>query len=292
MILHQPVLLQEVKDLAAGTACPVKTILDGTFGRGGHARELMQIFPEAHLTAVDQDLEAISYGKEHFRQELESRRLEFVHSSFCDLKIDPERKFDLILLDLGVSSPQLDNQERGFSFYGDGPLDMRMDQTQSLTAAEIVNTWSEDDLADLFRTYGEIQRPMRVVRAIINDRVDNPFVRTQQLSSMIERVEGWRKKGVHPATLFFMALRLEVNRELEAVEKAIPQLMERLNPGGRLLVITFHSLEDRIVKNLFRNNEALGSPVRKKVIKPQWDESKVNPRARSAKLRVFERGPK
>jgi 16S rRNA (cytosine1402-N4)-methyltransferase len=161
-----------------------------------------------------------------------------------------------------------------------------------LTAAEIVNTWSEDDLADLFRTYGEIQRPMRVVRAIINDRVDNPFVRTQQLSSMIERVEGWRKKGVHPATLFFMALRLEVNRELEAVEKAIPQLMERLNPGGRLLVITFHSLEDRIVKNLFRNNEALGSPVRKKVIKPQWDESKVNPRARSAKLRVFERGPK
>jgi 16S rRNA (cytosine1402-N4)-methyltransferase len=194
-----------------------------------------------------------------------------------------------MLLDLGVSSPQLDVAERGFSFYHDGPLDMRMDQRREQSAADVVNNIDEDDLTELFKTLGEIPRPYKVVRAIVHDRKTEPFTTTRQLASMIERVEGWSRKGHHPATRYFMALRLYVNRELELLEQALPDLIAGLNDQGRLAVITFHSLEDRIVKNFFKTHAELGKPVNKKVIIAKWPERKSNPRARSAKLRVFQR---
>lgn len=194
-------------------------------------------------------------------------------------------------MDLGVSSPQLDDPERGFSFYHDGPLDMRMDPTQGTSAQEIVNTWTEVGLQRVFMELGEIPRPHRVVKAILQDRREKPFTTTSQLSQLIERVEGWRKKGRHPATQYFLALRLLVNEELDGLKESLPLLMEKaLRPGGRLLVITFHSLEDRIVKNIFKDRKDLGVPVNKKVIVPSREEILENPRSRSAKLRVFSRG--
>ena len=200
-----------------------------------------------------------------------------------------EEKIDLILLDLGVSSPQLDQAERGFSFNKDGPLDMRMNQTSEMTAAKIINEFPEDELNELFKTYGEIYHSTRVVRAIVSDRVTKPFETTLQLAQMIERIDGWHKKGFHPATQYFMALRLVVNRELQVIETAIPRLINKLQDGGRMSVITFHSLEDRLIKNLFKDSKE-GFLVNKKVIVPSDEECKINPRARSAKLRIFQKG--
>jgi 16S rRNA (cytosine1402-N4)-methyltransferase len=202
----------------------------------------------------------------------------------------PSGGFDVILADLGVSSPQLDQAARGFSFYQEGPLDMRMDQSQGATAADIVNSWPEVELLDLFTRYGEVRSPRRVVRALVNDRKQTPFTTTSQLSGLIERVEGWRKKGQHPATRYFLALRMAVNNELSGLETSVPDLMRALSEKGRLIVITFHSLEDRIIKYAFREAPALGFPLFKKVVVPSEEEILQNPRARSAKLRVFQRG--
>ena len=217
------------------------------------------------------------------------------HSNFYDFilqnEVEKENscKFDMVLLDLGVSSPQLDQADRGFSFNKEGPLDMRMNQRSGETAADIVNTFSQEDLISIFHKYGEIQNPARVVRAIVNDRGINPFVSTLQLAGLIERVDGWHKKGFHPATQYFMALRLVINRELEVIEKVLPLLMNQMQDQGRISVITFHSLEDRIVKNLFRDSDT-GFLVNKKVIVPSEEECKMNSRARSAKLRIFQKG--
>lgn len=293
---HIPVLLDEVLAMAEGTPIEVRTILDGTFGRGGHSLALLQKFENAQLLAVDRDTDAIEYGQENLAAF--GKRIRFVHSSFRHQEIIKEalrrefdlEKFDLILLDLGVSSPQLDRAERGFSFYQSGPLDMRMDVTRGVSAAEIVNESDEDELIQIFQELGEVQRPQRVVRAIVEDRKTQPFQTTRELSSLIERVEGWRRKGHHPATKYFLALRLKVNEELDEVKEALPWMMQALNPGGRLMVITFHSLEDRIVKNEFKSHPELGTPVNKKVIKASWHDAKKNPRARSAQLRGFQRG--
>lgn len=194
----------------------------------------------------------------------------------------------MMLLDLGVSSPQLDQADRGFSFYQDGPLDMRMNQTQTVTAELIVNTATEADLIRIFKDYGEIQNPMRVVRAILKDREVKAFQSTLQLAGMIERVDGWRKKGHHPATLYFQGLRLAVNHELDVLKEALPRFMQALKPGGRLAVISFHSLEDRVVKWLFKES-SFGFSVHNKVIEASETETKSNPRARSAKLRIFQK---
>lgn len=294
---HIPVLLNEVLNEAKNTEREVKTILDATFGRGGHASALREVFPQAFLIGLDQDEDAISYAEEHFK---EWKNFKIVRGNFHQIKdlkaseMDSHihsQLFDLILIDLGVSSPQLDESHRGFSFYNDGPLDMRMDQRRSLTAKDIINTWPADDLIQLFQDLGEVRRPHKIVEKILEDRDETPFETTRQLASLIERVEGWRKKGFHPATQYFLALRLEVNSELDGLDQALVDLIQSLNPGGRLLVISFHSLEDRIVKNIFKNSPELGSPVHKKVIQAEWAEKKSNPRARSAKLRVFEKGP-
>lgn len=281
-------MLKEVLEFASGVS--PKRIFDGTFGRGGHTRAFLEAHPEASVTAIDQDVQAIEYGREKFKDE---KRLTLYHQSFHamkDFKHVPDEGFDLILLDLGVSSPQLDEAERGFSFYHDGPLDMRMNQTQELTASEVVNSWTEVELLELFQKYGEIRRPHRVVRAIVHDRESKPFTSTRQLSEMIERVEGWQKKGHHPATRYFLALRMAVNRELSGLEECLPDLMRALSKNGRLIVITFHSLEDRIIKYAFREAREWGEPLTKKVVIPTDEEMEKNPRARSAKLRVFQRG--
>lgn len=287
-LMHKPVMLDEV--LQYSRENPPRWILDGTFGRGGHARALLEAYPESKMMALDQDEAAVSYAEKEFAGFIAEQRFEIVHGSFHDIHPFKVDKFDLILLDLGVSSPQLDDPARGFSFYHDGPLDMRMNQQADLNAAEVVNTWSEVELLDLFRLYGEISRPNRVVRALVQDRVATPFQSTRQLAGLIERVEGWQKKGHHPATRYFLALRMAVNRELSGLEACIPNLLQILNENGRMIVITFHSLEDRIIKYAFKGATDLGFPVTKKVIVPTRQETEENPRARSAKLRVFQRG--
>lgn len=288
--MHKPVLLQEVLDFAAPTR--PQWILDGTFGRGGHTSALLAAHPRAKVIALDQDVAAVKYGKDRFAAPIAEKRLSLEHFNFHDIakfSFVPAGGFDVVLLDLGVSSPQLDEPERGFSFYHDGPLDMRMNQTQETTAADVVNTWSEVELNSLFLKYGEVRRPQRLVRAIVNDRKEKPFQTTQELSGLIERVDGWHKKGHHPATRYFLALRMAVNNELSGLETSVPDLMRVLAKNGRLIIITFHSLEDRIIKYAFREASELGIPLTKKVVIPSEAELETNPRARSAKLRVFER---
>lgn len=290
---HLPVLLNETMDMLRFVHFDEGWVIDGTFGRGGHTREILKTFPNSRVIALDWDSEAVEHGKAQFQPEIAAGRLEVHHKNFSDFQQAlGDRPLVGVLLDLGVSSPQLDNAERGFSFYKDGPLDMRMDTRQQSTAAEIVNSWDEKELIHLFQTWGEIRRPHRVVNAIVADRLEQPFTRTQPLSEMIARVDGWRKKGHHPATNYFMALRIAVNSELEVIEQSLPSMAERLLPGGRLLVITFHSLEDRIAKVIFKglSEKGLGLPVNKKVIQAGREEEKSNPRSRSAKLRVFEKG--
>ncbi|MBV2169011.1 MAG: 16S rRNA (cytosine(1402)-N(4))-methyltransferase RsmH [Bdellovibrio sp.] len=287
---HYPVLLQEV--LAAFYPYrqkPDATYFDGTFGRGGHYSAMRYVIPQMKATVMDQDLAAVEFAKTRFQTEVEKGQLKVIHGNFSQFSEQNIKNFDMMLLDLGVSSPQLDQAERGFSFYHDGPLDMRMNQQQGLTAEVLVNTATEEDLIRIFKEYGEVYRPARVVRAIVQDRKEKAFQSTKQLAGLIERVDGWQIKGHHPATKYFMALRLAVNSELEVIGEALPAMMKALNPGGRLAVISFHSLEDRIVKNIFRNAENLGRSVYKKVIVPTQEECDQNSRSRSAKLRVFER---
>lgn len=290
-MLHIPVLADDVLEMASAGEFQPRTYLDCTFGRGGHARLLLQKFPDLQITAIDRDLEAVAFAKENFAAEIRAGRFEIVHANYSDLAelLAPEKKFDLVLADLGVSSPQLDQAHRGFSFYHEGPLDMRMDTSRGFTAAEVVNESDEEELQTIFTELGEISRPDRVVRAIVHDRKEKPFATTRELASMIERVEGWQRKGVHPATKYFMALRLKVNDELDRLESSLSHLVDRLNPRGRLLVITFHSLEDRICKYAFRSYEDRGEVINKKVVQPSWKEQQENSRARSAKLRGFQK---
>jgi 16S rRNA (cytosine1402-N4)-methyltransferase len=290
--IHVPVLLNEVLDSFSSLKDRTDLVyFDGTYGRGGHFKEIWQKIHPSKAFLTDQDLTAILKAQADWQQEVKTQKIFVHHMNFAEFaEVQSEQKLDMILLDLGVSSPQLDQAERGFSFNKDGPLDMRMNQNAKLTAAHIINEFEADELNDLFKIYGEIYHSSRVVRAIVNDRTEKPFTTTLQLAQMIERIDGWQKKGFHPATQYFMALRLVVNRELQVIGTAIPALINQLQDGGRLSVITFHSLEDRLIKNLFKDS-ADGFLVNKKVIVPSEEECKINPRARSAKLRIFQKGP-
>lgn len=292
---HEPVMIHEVVEAFS----PLRereglVYFDGTFGRGGHYRVMKYLFPRLRAVVMDQDTQAIAYAENEFPTQVQSGELKIIHANFSQFSEQipelSENSFDMMLLDLGVSSPQLDQAERGFSFYHDGPLDMRMNQQQGTTAEMILNTASEDQLIRIFQEYGEIRRPFRVVRAVVHDRKTQAFQSTKQLAGLIERVDGWSRKGFHPATQYFMALRLAVNSELEVVADSLVPMMKALKDGGRLAVITFHSLEDRIVKNIFRDHKDLGFPVNKKVIVPTQEECDRNPRSRSAKLRIFQKG--
>ena len=297
-MLHQPVLLQPILDFIDNLKFQPRAIIDGTFGRGGHSRAFLDKFPDTKLVGCDRDKEAIEYGLEIFNEEISTQQLKLIKTNFIDIRehqLEWKEFFggrgpDLILLDLGVSSPQLDVGDRGFSFYHEGPLDMRMDLEQELTAYEIINHWSEQEISDLFYHLGEIRFPNKVVRAIAAKRKEKPIETTIELSELIARADGWRKKGKHPATQYFLALRLQVNRELENIKESLEKMLDILEPGGLLMVISFHSVEDRIVKNLFKSFKEQGTILTKKVIQAERLEIKDNPRSRSAKLRVFQKG--
>lgn len=283
---HQPVLLQEILS-AFPEGWQGKSFLDCTFGRGGHCSAVLNKFSQLEVLALDRDQEAVNHSqtlKQQFPNRLECLNLNF--HNFCEQY--PTKNFDAVLMDLGVSSPQLDQASRGFSFDQDGPLDMRMDQNQTLTAATIVNSFSKKDLENLFREYGEIRNPYKIVDSIFNQRQNNKFTTTRQLVKVIlqHSPKRWFR---HPATLYFMALRMFVNQELVGLEDSLPKFLNNLKQGAYFIILTFHSLEDRIVKKAFKKFviDNQGTLLNKKVIMAKTPERKKNPRSRSAKLRIF-----
>ena len=283
--LHIPVLLSEV--LATLEPHPGESYLDLTAGYGGHASKILDVtrnYKDSVL--VDRDEFAIEYLKREFPSEINIKHEDFYSAVLQEIECG--KKFDMILADFGVSSPQLDMGERGFSFHHDGPLDMRMDRTQTKSADEIVNKWSERDLAELFVKYGE-EKPgfaKVVAKEIVHGR---PWKTTKELAEAIKRKA--RFSHTHPATRIFQAIRIEVNDELSEIEKTLPLLPKLLKPGGRVALITFHSLEDRLVKNYFKEATSFGEEseieiLNKAPITAGKVELVINPRARSAKLRA------
>ncbi|MGM0525302.1 MAG: 16S rRNA (cytosine(1402)-N(4))-methyltransferase RsmH [Pseudomonadota bacterium] len=303
---HVSVLLKE--SIAALAIDPDGTYIDATFGRGGHSRALLQqLSINGRVIALDQDPAAIKAAAA-----IDDPRFSIIHTPFSQLQqvIEEhqlEHQVTGILFDLGVSSPQLDDAERGFSFMRDGPLDMRMDSSRGETAAEWINTASFDDIVYVLKVYGEERFARRIARAVVADRDETPFTRTKQLADLIGRVSPQKDKHKHPATRSFQAIRIHVNRELEQIETALAASLNALKEDGRLVVISFHSLEDRIVKRFMRAQSQgkqvpAGLPVTEaelnkdrtlalegKAIKPSPAEIKENPRARSSVLRIARR---
>ena len=306
MAEHTPVLRDEV--LASLAIRPDGCYCDGTFGRGGHTAAILEALgPSGRVVAIDRDPDAIRAGQRRFEGE---SRLTLVRGSFGPLEervraAGVEGELDGVLLDLGVSSPQLDEARRGFSFMQDGPLDMRMDNEAGQSAAHWLAKAGEREIAQILHELGEERFSRRIARAIVSARAVEPIVRTGRLAEIIAAAVPTREPGKHPATRSFQAIRIHVNRELEQLEAALPQAVRLLKPGGRLCVISFHSLEDRIVKRFIRREEQ-GDPVyaglpdvppharpRLKRVggKLVAGEAEVaaNPRARSAVLRVAEK---
>ena len=298
---HVSVLLEE--SVAALAIKPDGTYLDGTFGRGGHSRAILRSLSNSgRLIAFDKDPQAESSAE----QFSEDPRFEFVRASFAEISSRVEAsELDGILLDLGVSSPQLDNAERGFGFSDDGPLDMRMDTRAGMTAAEWLATAPEADIAHVIKTYGEERFAKRMASAIVKARAESPITRTKQLATIVAEANPKWEPHKHPATRAFQAIRIFINRELEDLEVALGHTVDALSEGGRLVVISFHSLEDRIVKRFMRD-QARGQQLPKhvpvidsdtgktlnlvgKALKPSTDEVHRNPRSRSAIMRVAER---
>jgi 16S rRNA (cytosine1402-N4)-methyltransferase len=263
---------------------PAQTLsfVDATFGRGGHTRALLETFKDSSVTAFDRDLQAVDSAQD--MQAQYPGRLRVIHSCFSQIDkwVEPG-SVHAVMMDFGVSSPQLDQAHRGFSFQQDGPLDMRMDTSCGPTAADLVNSLPENQLADLLFTYGQERASRRLARAIGHDRQTTPFTTTRQLAGMIERVLG-RKGRLHPATRTFQALRIAVNQELAEIEKALPLAAQCLRPAGLLVTIAFHSLEDRLAKTFFKTWPDFDLYT-KKPLSPTPYEMENNPRARSSCLR-------
>ncbi|MDD2833883.1 MAG: 16S rRNA (cytosine(1402)-N(4))-methyltransferase RsmH [Methylotenera sp.] len=302
---HITVLLDEAVQALA--IKPNGVYVDGTFGRGGHSRKILsQLGVSGRLFAFDRDLAAIESG-----QSIKDTRFKLIHSHFSEMqaKLAEEGVFDVngILLDLGISSPQIDEASRGFSFRYDAPLDMRMDQSQGQTAAEFIAQTTEQQLAEVIKNYGEERFAKSIARAIIAERNDGRAITTTgQLTQIVANTVTRFEPGQNPATRTFQALRIFVNQELEELSLTLPKCLALLAPHGRLAVISFHSLEDRMVKQFIRDQEnrddlPANFPVRAadlpqpklksvgKAIKPDLSEVKLNPRARSAVMRVAER---
>lgn len=306
VFLHETVLLNEAVNslVVDGQGC----YIDGTFGRGGHSRVVLsRLGANGRLFGIDKDPEAVAVARE---LEAEDSRFKIMHGSFADmaqLAQDQgiEGQVDGVLLDLGVSSPQLDNAERGFSFLKDGPLDMRMDPTRGQSAAEWIASADEKEIADVLYTLGEERFSRRMARAVVAERQESPIVTTHRLAEIIKEANPRWEKGKHPATRAFQAIRIHINAELDDLILCLEQALEVLKVGGRLVVISFHSLEDRIVKRFIRDHvrgeqiphglpvpqamlnqrlKSLGKPV-----KAGTDEVGLNVRSRSAIMRVAEK---
>lgn len=313
---HTPVLLRELIDNSLTEAGDL--FIDCTFGGGSHTRLLLEKMPQSGLViAIDRDLQALDQGYKNFADDIEQKRLILLHSNFADIAVVlasylKERSIGAIIADLGVSSMQIDEAERGFSFRFDGPLDMRMDQTLPVSAADVVNNYSASELAKIFSEYGEEPKAFAIAKKIERFREEKPFTRTEELAKLVEKV--WynprQKSRKHPATRVFQALRMFVNDELKSIEKLVDQGFKVMPVGARMGIISFHSLEDRKIKHAFLKLSGrqkstpfqgqkvpfTSEPVASKVvlltpspIQPTDAEILSNPRARSAKLRVIEK---
>ncbi len=286
---HTSVLLPETLELLA--VRPGGLWVDGTVGLGGHAAAILRASsPDGRLLGLDRDGETLARARSNLAEFAERARL-----VQADYRAIPEtlggEQADGILLDLGLSSVQLDDPERGFSFQAEGPLDMRMDRASGETAADVVNRITEKQLADLIYQYGQEPASRRIARAIVRAREQEPIRTTTRLAGIVARAAGRsRRPGLHPATRTFQALRIRVNRELDGLGAAIEGAALRLLPRGRMVVIAFHSLEDRAVKETFRSLAGRGfAALTKKPLRPGEQETRRNPRARSARLRALAR---
>lgn len=302
---HIPVLLDETLAYLLPDEKAIHRAIDGTLGAGGHSKALLDA-GVSEVLSFDLDQQAIAIGRE-ILSEFDDRS-HIVHDSYMNMQHHAQKigwqEVDAILLDLGVSSMQLDTAERGFAFRFDAPLDMRFNKNSAnITAADLVNTWSDEALADIFYKYGEERHSRKIAREIVKKR---PFYRTQELAEFIATVmPNSRKQKIHPATRIFQALRIAVNDELQTIEKTLPIAVDMLKSGGRLAVISFHSLEDRIIKRFFKeaSTEIIAPPgmasiqekeasvklLTRKPIVPSDAEITANPRSRSSKLRVIEK---
>ena len=306
---HKSVLLEETVN--GLNIKPDGIYVDGTLGGGGHAFEVCkQLSDKGSFIGIDQDEAAIEAAGIRLRDFGE--RVTIVRSNYCDMKLQLQKlgidKVDGIVLDLGVSSYQLDTAERGFSYRVDVPLDMRMDRRQEMTAKDIVNTYSEMELYRIIRDYGEDKFAKNIAKHIVLDREKGSIETTGQLIEIIKRAipMKFQKNGGHPAKRTFQAIRIELNRELDVLRDSLDEMIDMLNENGRICIITFHSLEDRIVKSIFRRNEnpctcpshvpvcvcgneSKGKVITRKPILPSAEELEYNSRSKSAKLRIFER---
>lgn len=304
---HYSVLLNE--SIEGLNIKPDGIYVDGTLGYGGHSSVILSQLTTGHLYSFDQDLEAIESSKERLSKI--GKNFTIIHSNFENLKEKLAEhgitKVDGILFDLGLSSPQIDNKDRGFTFMVDAPLDMRMDQTKKLDAETIVNTYSIEELTNIFFIYGEEKMSKVIAKKIVSERLNKKIKTTKELVKIIESAVGAKYFNKnHPERQIFQAIRIEVNGELTVLKNVLPDAIDLLNTGGRMSVITFHSLEDRIVKQIFKKDSEVdelvkGLPVipkeyqpklkliNKKPILPSEEELKENSRSRSAKLRIVER---
>ena len=306
---HKSVLLEETVN--GLNIKPDGIYVDGTLGGGGHAYEVCkQLSNKGRFIGIDQDEAAIEAAGERLGDFGE--RVTIVRSNYCDMKLQLQKlgidKVDGIVLDLGVSSYQLDTAERGFSYRVDAPLDMRMDRRQKMTARDIVNDYSEMDLFRIIRDYGEDKFAKNIAKHIVMEREKGPIETTGQLIEIIKRAipMKFQKTAGHPAKRTFQAIRIELNRELEVLRDSLDDMIDMLNKDGRICIITFHSLEDRIVKGIFKKNEnpctcpshfpvcvcgnvSKGKVITRKPILPGEEELEANSRSKSAKLRIFER---
>ncbi len=292
--IHIPVMLNEVIEYlkpALGN-----TFVDGTLGLGGHAEVMLGLIgTKGRLIGIDRDAQALAVARENLKDY--QGQCDFVHDNYChiDKVLDGLgiQTVDCILLDLGLSSFQLNNPERGFSFRAEGPLDMRMDQDSYISAFDLVNSLSEKEISAILKDLGEERWHHRIARGIVQERSRKPVETTKELGDIVLRAMPRRKEWqkIHPATRTFQAFRIAVNRELEGLEEALDKCIGALAAGGRIGVISFHSLEDRIVKQKFRSlaKDGILNLIVKKPLRPSDGEAKVNPRARSARLRIAER---
>ncbi len=303
---HKSVLLNEVIDNLNIKEDGI--YVDGTLGGAGHSTEILKRLSNGTLIGIDRDMDAIRESAKKLEQYEKNNNVILIHGNHENIPSILDsleiKKVDGVLLDLGMSSYQIDNGKRGFSYINDGPLDMRMDESQELTAKKIVNEYSKEELVEIFKKYGEERFADKIANAIIKKREEKEISTTQELVDIIDRVKPFSKKG-HKAKQVFQALRIEVNSEIKNLTDSIIEIIKRINKGGRLTIITFHSLEDKAVKEAYKKAEGecvcppnfpicvcnpikLGKIVNKKAILPSKEEQEENSRSRSAKLRVFE----